>query len=144
MPSRTEQLQEIIEGFHSLKGALAYSGMCTEMDTSLSTSQWLALDLISRKEHVAIKDISLALGISSSAATQIINELVKNRYVRKHTSQSDKRMTIITLTLPTQKSITRIREHMLNSAALLFSVLSDREFATYQQLHRKLVGSLTR
>lgn len=113
--------------------------LCSDSDFHVTRSQWLVLDLLKREGGVSIKNMSTTLGISSSATTQLVNELVKNGFVLKRSLKEDGRVTIVVLSPKTEKALQKLRTHVLRNMAKVFSVLTDTEFATFHKLHTKLV-----
>lgn len=145
MAHPTKDLQEILEGFHSLKRVLEVkSGTCMFGDYAITNGQWLALHVIARTEDASIKDICSALGVTSSAATQVVNDLVAAKMVEKRASTKDARAVAVSLTPKTKKVLVQFRTGMLQNMSKLFSVLTPEEFDTYRTLHAKLVTSFTK
>jgi len=145
MAHPTKELQELLEGFHSLKRALEVkSGTCMFGDYAITNAQWLALDVIGRTENASIKDICSVLGVTSSAATQVVNDLVAAGLVQKRPSAKDARAVAVSLSPKTKKVLAQFRTGMLQNMSKLFSVLTKEEFETYRALHTKLVTSFTK
>ena len=145
MKHPTQELQEILEGFHTVKRVLEIKhGACAVGKPSITNAQWLALDVISRCKEASIKDIYTALGVTSSAATQVVNDLVKMGLVSKKVSATDARVAVVSLTPKTKRMLVALRTTMLQNMAGLFSVLTKEEFETYRALHAKLVRALSK
>ena len=140
MKHATKELQEVLEGFHTLKRVLEIKhGACAVDKPSITNAQWLALDVIARAKEASIKDIYSVLGVTSSAATQVVNGLVKMGLVGKKASAKDARVVVVSLTPKTKRMLEEIRARMLQNMSSLFSVLTKEEFETYRALHTKLV-----
>ena len=145
MIDATKELQEVLEGFHTVKRVLEIKhGVCPVGKTSITNAQWLALDVISRSKEASIKDIYNALGVTSSAATQVVNDLVKMSLVSKKVSATDARVAVVSLTPKTKRMLEELRTAMLQNVSSLFSVLSKEEFETYRALHAKLVRAFAK
>jgi len=134
------ELQEILESFHTVKRMLEAKHSVRGL--SITNAQWLALDSISRTAEVSIKDLCGALGVTSSAATQVVNDLVKMGLVSKRASTKDARAVVVSLTPKTKRTLAQLRVAMLENMSTLFSVLSKDEFRTYRELHGKLIRAL--
>ncbi|HUX80946.1 MAG TPA: MarR family transcriptional regulator [Candidatus Paceibacterota bacterium] len=139
MVDRSKQLQEIIEGFHKMKRFTDIKGCGTLGGRTITNSQWMTLRLISRAEAVSIKDIRLAFAISSSAATQLVGELIKKQYAVKEVAEKDKRTAVIRLTPKTKQAMLRMQETIQEHIIRLFSVLTDKEFSEYVRLNQKII-----
>ena len=141
MTSRTKELEKMFEGFHSLKMNLAAGRRELPAGMRITGSQWLVLGLIARKGSASVKDISAALDMTSSAATQIVNELVKSANVVKHSDPKDARVTRVALSAKAKRDMATLRTTMLRHMTKLYSVLSDREFKTYLTLNQKVIDA---
>ncbi len=141
MLDRSKQLQEILDGFHTMRRQADLKGYCTLNGLAVTNAQWRTLDLIHRAEVASVKDIRLAFGISSSAATQLVGELVRKHYAIKEMSDADKRTTIIRLTPKTRRAMARLQRAVRVHMVRLFSALTDKEFAEYARLNRKILTS---
>lgn len=144
MGTRDAALQEILEGFHAMKRALAGNKKLQRQVHELTPSQWLAVSVIARATAASVKDIREALGVSSSAVTQLVQELEKGGYVEKHLDPSDRRSQRIMLSPSARRAAAAMKRSMLSHADTLFSVLDDAEFATYVALHKKVATNITR
>lgn len=142
MISRTSKLQEMLEGFYTMKRHADMRNSCRTHGLSVTHAQWMVLNFIYREEHVSIKDIRLAFSITSSAVTQLVNELIKNNYVAKKTSTIDRRVSTIELTPKTKQTMSHVRESILTHMLRVFSALSDKEFTEYARLNKKINNSL--
>ncbi len=142
MTSRTSKLQEMLEGFYKMKRHADMRKSCRTHGLSVTHAQWMVLNFIYREEHVSVKDICLAFGITSSAVTQLVNELVKNNYVAKETSTTDRRVSTIELTKKTSQTMSRVQKSILAHMLQVFSALTDQEFMEYARLNKKINNSL--
>ncbi len=139
MRRRTKDLGELLEGFHAIKRRLLAGEPAATRSFRITGSQWLGLSIIARKGSISIKDLGADLGITSSAATQIVGELVKGGYVTKRPDVHDARAARVALSPKTKKALGALRRGALRRMAELFSVLDDAEFALYVKLQSKLV-----
>ncbi len=89
MEDRKKAIQEIINNFQIVKNRM-HAKLMSEPN-AITNSQWFVLDIIDRHADFGIKDVSLMLGISSSAATQLVNSLVDNGYVARSQDLKDRR-----------------------------------------------------
>ena len=144
MATRTKELQDILEGFHTFKRGIEATILCSGGNFHITNSEWLVLDIISREGGVSIKMLSTELGISSSAATQTVNTLVKNGYAMKQSLKEDGRVTVVILSPKTEKALKKLRTHVLRNMTKVFSVLDDKEFATFHTLQLKLIRTFTK
>jgi DNA-binding MarR family transcriptional regulator len=142
MSDRRQELWKMCEGWHTLKRSF---GMKSEKRASiahLTPSQWLALEIVARNKEASVKDISQALSMTSSAATQIVNELIKHGHALKKVDPKDARVSLITLSPKTRQALSTMRTAMLRHMDKLFAVLSDKEFKEYMRLHAKIITNV--
>ncbi len=141
MFDRSKQLQEMLEGFYKMKRKADMNGRYTMDGQTITNSQWMTLNLIHRGESVSVKDIRLVFAISSSAATQLVGELIKKHCVVKGTNPIDNRTAVIRLTPRTKQMMARAQRTALAHMSRLFSKLTDEEFADYARLNQKIISS---
>jgi len=139
MVSRTKELEEIFESFYALRQKAAFKKMTAASCPQIANSQWLALAVIARTDKATIKDVHTALGITSSAATQLVNELVSKKYVLRKTNIKDRRALALELSPTAKKFFKTMRVNAIKNLAQSFSALNDEEFALYIKLTRKIL-----
>lgn len=141
MANRAQALQEIFESLHGLKRELTHGhhGPVAKAP-SVTGMQWLVIDHLSRERMVSIKDVRALLGVTSSAATQVVNELERHGHVTKQVHPSDRRATVVVLTPKTRRAITAMRAAMLTRLSSVFAVLTDTELAAFAQLTKKVAA----
>ena len=105
-------------------------------------SQWRVLEIIDRQGKASIKEIHTALGISSSATTQLVNELVKKKYVSRRVDPADRRVSSIRLSPKMRKFLKMLKDQNLKKTIRLFKPLNDREFRQYIDLHKKIIKNI--
>lgn len=74
MHNRQKDTEIIIASFQSIKRHF----ICQAKQSGLTHTQWGLLSLIRDKEGISIGKIAEILGISSSAVTQLVNDLEKS------------------------------------------------------------------
>lgn len=139
MVSRTEQLEEIFEGFHALRHKVVFKKLVSAPGTRITHSQWLALAVIARTNKPTIKDIHTALGVTSSAATQLVNGLVSKGYVIRKINAADRRAVALELSPTARKLFKKMKSNAVKHLARSFNALNNKEFALYIKLTRKIM-----
>jgi DNA-binding MarR family transcriptional regulator len=105
----------------------------------LSHSQWMTLMVIGQRDGVAVKEIATCLGITSSAVTQLLEVLVTRGFVHRAPSSTDRRALAIVLAPKAKKFFGMMKEQQMACTLALMAPLSDREFASFARLMRKLI-----
>lgn len=99
---------------------------------------------IEERGESTVKDVAKALGITSSAATQLVDGLVSSGYVNRKTDEEDRRAVALTLSKKTKEHVNKMKKQGIQKFLTLFKVLNDKEFNQYLELNKKIVhGSLT-
>lgn len=92
-------------------------------------------------EPITISEIASAAGISNSAVTQHLDDLEDHGYVKRSPSDTDRRSVVVTISATGQKQIDKANEVATNHLLELFSVLSDKEIASFSQIIHKLANA---
>lgn len=98
----------------------------------------ITLHLIDKSHKITIKKIAELLGVTGSAATQIVNELQAAGLIQKTQNPNDKRSFILTKTPAGQKMSDRMCEEMIVDFEPVFANLTDTELQTYAALTEKM------
>jgi DNA-binding MarR family transcriptional regulator len=137
--NKKKYAEELMNTFYSLRHQIISESGCVLKGYNLTLSQWLVLGTIHGHRCETVKDIAELLGISSSAATQLVHGLEKEEYVKRVSEEKDRRYTRI---IPSKKSKEILKEIQKKSAKKIletFGVLSEKEFKTYLFLNKKIV-----
>jgi len=105
-------------------------------------SQWNVLRLVRKKGEVSVKEISEALGVTSSASTQLIDGLVNKGYLVRKSNPNDRRIILVKLSPSSQKHLSNMKMQRLKWLTEIFAVLSDEELAHYASLNKKIADSI--
>lgn len=104
----------------------------------ITLPQYIALNVLSVKELIKMKDIARAMRISLPAVTGLVNRLVRMKMVKRSYDSKDRRVIFIVLTSlgkKTTESVTLGRRRVIEE---LFSDLSDKEREIYITIIRKV------
>ena len=139
MLSRKQKLEELLESFGSLRRHLTSRGADYATMPRITPSQWGVIMLIQQRDESSVKEIATALHISSSAATQLVDGLVKSGYVAREEHTKDRRAVALTLSKKTIKQVAKMKGRMIQNFLKVFEILSDKEFSQYCALHKKII-----
>lgn len=104
----------------------------------ITLPQYIALNVLSVKESIKMKDIARAMRISLPAVSGLIKRLVRMKMVKRSYDAGDRRVIYIVLTSlgkKTTESVTLGRRMVIEE---LFSDLSDEEREIYITIIRKV------
>jgi len=142
MTNRKQKVKELLDNLQSLKRIIAFHVPESVKMPRITPSQWGVLMFIEQQGKSTVKDVAKMFGITSSAATQLIDGLVISGYVVRKTFEKDKRMVILTLSRKTLTQVDKMKKEGLRKFLELFKILSDKEFNQYILLNRKIVDKL--
>ncbi len=124
-----------------LKQRLAHATRQTDQQFGLAPVHWYVLGLLHRGAIETMGDVAAKLCVSKGAATQILDVLVAQEFVRRTPDQHDRRVVRLQLTAQSQLMVDHFQQYMTETVADLFAVLSDAELAQLDQLIDKVVQS---
>lgn len=142
MINRKQKIKELMDSFGSLRRVMAFHPVSIAKMPRITPSQWSALMLIEQQGESTVKDVAKALGITSSAATQLVDGLAANRYVTRETRSEDRRVVILALSSMAKKYVGAMKKEVLYKSLKFFDVLNDKEFNQYILLNKKIVDRL--
>lgn len=134
---RKQQVMELIESIGAMRRRMAF-GASGSNRTRITPAQWGVLMLVGERGACSVKDIAEALRISSSAATQLVNGLVRGGHLVRKASKEDRRAVELSLSRQTKAKMKGMKEAALNKTLKLFQALNDRELAHYLALNKKI------
>jgi len=141
MPKRSYYIELIAESFHNIKQSLAERATPSHK-MRITPSQSFVLQFAAKHAESSVKDIAESMFMTSSAATQLIDGLVKNGYLTRKDNPDDRRESILALTAKARSGFSKMKKDRMEKAKEVFSVLSEEELATYLSLNRKIMDNL--
>ncbi|MDD5251035.1 MAG: MarR family transcriptional regulator [Patescibacteria group bacterium] len=140
--NRRQQLEEFWEDVEILrrKTILCVSALLAKHD--LTHPQGLALLVLGDHEGLGVKDIAGFFGVTSSAATQLLDGLLKKGYIQRKQNSTDRRALVITLTPKARRFFVAMKKHQLALSEKILSVLNDSELSNYAKYMKKIVEQM--
>ena len=136
---RKQKVEELLTDLRSLRRATALRSPQSGKSPRITPSQWGVLLIVEQHGKCTVKSLSQALGISSSAATQLVDGLVTSGYLKRETSSEDRRAVTLVLSKKSKRQTENMKARALRKFLKLFEVLNDREFKQYVALNKKIV-----
>lgn len=141
MSKRTESIEEVFETFRIIKHQLA-EGFIFPKDSPITPAQGFVLHFIAKSKESSVKEIAEKMRVTSSAATQLSDALVKNGFLERKEDKDDRRAVSLTLSAEGKKKVLYMKERGMEKMKELFSPLSDAEMETYLKLNQKIADNL--
>lgn len=139
--NRKQLLEEIAADFHAIENKM-HGMMMQGQKGSITHSQRFALFLISENKDASVKQIASRLCTTSSATTQLVNELVKQGFVLRKTNPKDRRELDLAISKKGQKQILEIKKGHREMMSRLFSALSEKELEQFMKLNKKILSNI--
>ena len=140
--TRKSTLQHILNNFHIIRNYLKTQLNNLPTERPITHSQWILLNLIDQAQTTNISSISQKLGISSSAITQLVDNLVQVGDVLRTPDPQDRRAVQLKLSTQGQTRLRQIKVHHLNQLEQMFDTLTDTELNQYNQFTQKLIAQI--
>lgn len=142
MPGRKQDIKTIVDAMHAIRRKFIACNGVKKTASSITPSQWAVLGVILENKKVGVTDVAQQLGISSSAATQLVEGLVEKGYIVRRADKTDRRA--FTLEIPSKhlRKIELLKSQTLERFTHLFGALTDKELKTYALLNQKLTRDI--
>lgn len=108
----------------------------------ITCQQFVALEFISRHANCPMNEFVRSVGVSFSAATGMIDRLVKHRLVTRHRGKEDRRMVYVSATVKGRKIVQEVYGQKKKGMIELFRKVSPHDRQTYLEILEKLVARL--
>jgi MarR family transcriptional regulator, organic hydroperoxide resistance regulator len=142
MLDRKKQITEIIEHFRAVYKALTRITPSLLIDLNITQTQMFILSLVKENEGLSLKELAGMLGISSSATTQQVNDLVQRGYLIRESNDADRRYIKIRLSEEMSNPIGVLEDRLIERFAECFSELTDEELVFYGKMNRKIANQI--
>ncbi len=106
----------------------------------ITPTQMFILSLVKENRGINLKELAAMLCISSSAATQQVNDLVKRGYLNREVNDADRRYIKIKLCEEKSDQIRMFEDRMIEEFTVFFDDLTDEELALYRKLNNKITN----
>lgn len=143
MPKRIQLIEEILHSFHSIRNITKTKAASLSHQNRITHSQWFVLKIIEHYKSKSIKDIAETLGISSSAATQLVDGLVQSGFVTRKEDPNDRRLVQLELSPKGKKHLATTKEKRITEMANIFGSLTDKELEELVRLHKKIASKFS-
>ena len=100
--------------------------------------------LVERKGEIIMSHIADYVNVPMSTATGIVDRLVKNGYLERNRSDSDRRIVLIKLTDKAKTVVNEIKNLGSNYFSIIYESLSDEERAFLSKIITKVINSINK
>ncbi len=142
MLDRKEQITGLIDNFRAVYKAMAKVAPSFLNELNITYAQMIILSLVKEHEGLSLKELAGILGITSSAATQQVNNLVKRGALVREESNADRRFIKIRLSGEMDKQVEVFEAKFMDQFPQFFTELNDEELALYCKLNGRIVKQI--
>lgn len=138
---RRDEIDHILHNIHSINHVFMSNLHDIGKKHGITMTQGFVMKLISKKKPTTTIDIAKHLGISMSAATQIVDGLIKSNLVIKSVNDNDKRISNIELSPVSKQKISNLKRQTASNMIDFFDTLSDDEIYDFITITDKLLAN---
>jgi len=142
MLDRKDQIAGFIENFHAIYQAMVKGVPSILNELNITYTQMLILSFVKENEGISLKKLAGTMGITSSAATQQVNNLVKRSYLVREECNIDRRLVKIRLSGEMEKQIEVIKARFIEQLFTFFTGITDEELALCCKLHGRIADKI--
>ncbi len=136
--NRQQHIETIFQNFHAIKRAFSHSSRFSNEHFGVTMTQASALMLLMHEGGKTMGEIAAALGVSKSAASQLLDGLIEQGFVDREQSEDDKRVVRVSLSDAGYRHFKQVREQGGQKIAELFDLLNDEELVQIESITSKL------
>jgi len=142
MADRKKIIEEITETLYSIRRQIASETHLLFDKMQITHPQWIVIHYVRKSGIINVKDLANLLGITSSAATQIVDGLVKKGFLLRKRNTEDRRILNIELSLEARGKFNSVKSASFNTLSSLFDALNDEELKNYCDLNKKIASRI--
>ena len=138
---REQTIQEIVESMVLMWRDIVGRRRIPSGNHGTSRVQGIVLTIAGKHDGLSIKDVAERMGISGSAATQLVDSSVREGLLSREVDSNDRRVMRISLTSVGRSRLERFRKARIEAMSELLAVLGGQEIETFRNLLRKIVAA---
>lgn len=136
---RAQIIAELFENMHKLKRSWAKHHAICKLVTRAQMSLMM---ILFHEGKQSIKELAKRLEMTSSAATQMVDGLVKNGLLQREEDAQDRRKIAVSLTKNGQQQLKKAKKLTYDNFAKALESLNDQELSQLNILHQKIISHL--
>ena len=134
-----EQVKRINEAEYTIN-RLIYKHYKQYLNIGITTQQAVVLDIVYLAKRITVGEIAIEMNISSSAVSQLIAKLEKNKYIKREINLQNRREIYITLDENGLDYFSKQDYVEQQIADKIYSKLSSEELDEFERIVDKLRG----
>lgn len=138
MKNRKEQINEILKCFHLIRRKISFESQNIPKHIDVTPAQASVLFLVKHNNDMSIRDIAQKLGISRSATTKLVDNLVLKGYLTREENTNDRRIVKIRLSQNGKLHFLTAKKYINLNFSKIFKDLTDEDIKTLQIILSKI------
>lgn len=111
--------------------------------SAIPRSQAIVMHIVNANPGISVKDVAISMDISPSAATQLIDALVKEGTISRRISERDHRVVSLQLSKDGKVRLREYKSFQVARIRPILDVLTDQELLELERLHNKIHEAVT-
>ncbi|MCT6926202.1 MarR family transcriptional regulator [Metasolibacillus sp.] len=132
-----EQVKRINEADYTIN-RLIYRQYKQHLNSGITTQQAVLLDIVYLAKRITVGEIANEMDISSSAVSQLVGKLEKNKYIKREINIQNRREIFITLAENGQEYFLKQNYVEQQIADKIYSKLTENELHELERILEKL------
>ncbi len=141
--NRKKLVEEVMEDVRYIWRRTLISSQSDMSGAVIPRSQAIVMHIVNANPGISVKDVATTLDITPSAATQLIDALVKDGTVSRQTSDQDRRVVALRLSKEGKIRHRKYKAFQLARLQPILDVLTDDELTELNRLQSKIHESST-
>ena len=142
MHTRSENLEEIYATSALTQRLMRAYMHHSHEELNIAPSEGQLLHFVAESQPVSFKELAAAMHLTPGAITQLVDGLVRAKYVTRTPSDQDRRMAVVALTPEGAHTINTMRRTKEELFARVVAKLSDEELAAFLAVQQKMLEYL--
>lgn len=126
-----------------LEKVVAQKGNKLPEEKALTFLQYRALSFVSEEDFATISELGDNIGVSTSSATQIVERLIEQGFLKKERSIKDRRVVEVGLTESGKKQYRKMDKEVLGEIAEILKVLGKKDADEMIRINKKILDKLS-
>ena len=136
--------EEIYEYFFDNIKKLFYPEEWIALDLSISKSELLALLFVDKHGEIIMSQMADFMNVPMSTTTGIVERLVKNNYIKRERSESDRRIVVVHLTDQGKGLVDRLKFTAKEYLQLVLNSLTEEEKSVLSTIFIKVIDIINK
>jgi DNA-binding MarR family transcriptional regulator len=136
--NRQQRIESIFNNFHAIKRAHSHGSRFSRQRFGVTMTQASLLMLLMHDGRKTMGEVASELGVSRSAATQLLDGLIEKGLIERTVDESDRRVVYVEMSHRGIRHLKRVRQSGMEHITGLFDLLTDEELKQIEAITTKL------